>query len=193
MNTTVPAYPITPDPNPGATAVVNIGLTINSTGHTLYQMNGQSFRGDFNNPVLRLAAEGNTSYPLDPQWNVYDFGSNESVRIVFNNNLTFAHPMHLHGQQFFVLAEGVGKWDGKVVNPQNPQRRDTQIVQAKGYMVVQLTADNPGVWPFHCHIAWHLSAGMHITVMLKPEKLQKDEIQKVVAQTCDGEFSCLGF
>ena len=53
----------------------------------------------------------------------------------------------------FVLAEGMGSWDGNLVNPQNPQRRDTQILQANGYMVVQLTADNPGVWPFHCHIA----------------------------------------
>ena len=147
-----------------------------------------SFRGDFNDPLLRLAYQGNTSYTLNPERNVYDFGSNESIRLVIVNNIPFGHPMHLHGQQMFVLAVGTGTWDGTIINPENPQRRDTQIMPANGYMVVQLTADNPGVWPFHCHIAWHLSAGMLINVVLQPDKLRQNKIPEVVAQTCDGEF-----
>ena len=67
----------------------------------------------------------------------------------------------------FVLNEGVGTWDGTVVNPQNPQRRDVQVLQKQGYIVVQIGADNPGVWPFHCHIAWHVSAGLYINVMVR--------------------------
>ena len=31
------------------------------------------------------------------------------------------------------------------------------MVQPGGHIVLQYEADNPGVWPFHCHIAWHLS------------------------------------
>ena len=67
----------------------------------------------------------------------------------------------------FVLNEGVGTWDGTVVNPQNPQRRDVQVLQKQGYIVVQIDADNPGVWPFHCHIAWHVSAGLYVNVMVR--------------------------
>ena len=66
--------------------------------------------------------------------------------------------MHLHGHNMYVLQEGEGFYDNQpFVNPANPQRRDTQMVRPNGHIVVQFDADNPGVWPFHCHIAWHLS------------------------------------
>ena len=75
--------------------------------------------------------------------------------------------MHLHGHNMFVLSEGVGTWDGSsVVNGANPQRRDVQLLQPNGYLVVQIDADNPGVWPFHCHIAWHVSAGLYVNIMV---------------------------
>ena len=54
--------------------------------------------------------------------------------------------MHYHGHNMFVLAEGEGEWDGKIVNPSNPQRRDVQMVRANGHMVVQWFQDNPGAW-----------------------------------------------
>ena len=168
-----------------------------------------SFRGDFNNPLLGLTYEANAassgngsqaanatysnatlgfpSYAFDPQRNVYNFGSNQSIRIIFINTLGFNHPMHLHGQTMSVLAEGTGTWDGTITRPQNPQRRDTQILQADGYMVVQITADNAGVWPFHCHIGWHLSGGFLINVLLRPEALTDRKIPEVVAQSCEGE------
>lgn len=75
--------------------------------------------------------------------------------------------MHLHGHNMFILSEGVGDWDGStIVNAQNPQRRDVQLLRPNGYMVVQLDADNPGVWPFHCHIAWHVSGGLYVNIMV---------------------------
>lgn len=59
-----------------------------------------------------------------------------------------------------VLAEGIGTWDGStIVNAANPQRRDTQLIQPSGYLVVQIELGNAGVWPFHCHVAWHISEG----------------------------------
>lgn len=83
--------------------------------------------------------------------------------------------MHLHGHNFWVLAEGLGQWDGSIVRPQNPQYRDTQLMQpgnpalgpaGQSYLVLEWLADNPGVWPFHCHIAWHISGGMYINVLV---------------------------
>lgn len=123
-------------------------------------MNGESFRGNYDNPILPLAKLGNVSYPNDPQWNVFNFGSNSSIRLVIRNTTPLAHPMHLHGHNFWVLAEGQGKWDGTVINPQNPQRRDVQLLpwgspDVQAYVVIQIAADNPGVWPLHCHILWY--------------------------------------
>lgn len=39
----------------------------------------------------------------------------------------------------------------------------------------RFVADNPGVWAFHCHIDWHLSAGFFATMVEAPIELQKTE------------------
>ncbi|KUJ12474.1 uncharacterized protein LY89DRAFT_756956 [Mollisia scopiformis] len=185
LTDTVPWFPITPDPAPPVTQDIDIEFGQNETGHWVWTMNGQSFRANYNQPILLLSNVGNNSYPNDPQWNVYNFGSNSSVRILITNPGFLAHPIHLHGHNMFVLAEGTGSWDGStVVNPSNPQRRDVQLVQAGGYLVLQLTADNPGVWPLHCHIAWHVSAGLYVSVMERPDDIAKLQIPSIMAQTC---------
>lgn len=148
-------------------------------------MDGSSFRANYNQPILLLSNTGNNSYPSSPQWNVYNFGSNSTVRLHIKNPGFAAHPMHLHGHNFWVLAEGTGTWDGStVVNAANPQRRDTQIVRAGGYLVLQIDQDNPGAWPFHCHIAWHVSAGLYITVLERPGDIAGLSIPAIMAQTC---------
>lgn len=54
-----------------------------------------------------------------------------------------SHPMHLHGYNFFILHEGPGLWDGTIVRPQNPHRRDVHLVRGNGHLVVQF-GGNPG-------------------------------------------------
>jgi FtsP/CotA-like multicopper oxidase with cupredoxin domain len=146
---TVPFYPI-PVVTPTITQSVDINFFVNSTGHFLWTMNGQSFRGDYNAPVLLLSASGNNSYPMNPEWNVYNMGAATSFRFNITNLTPLAHPMHLHGHNMQVLSEGLGVWNGTITRPSNPTRRDVQLLQPGGYMVWQVTADNPGVWPFHC-------------------------------------------
>ena len=76
-------------------------------------------------------------------------------------------------------------WDGSIVNPDNPQRRDVQFLAENSYIVIQYDQDNPGVWPLHCHIAWHLSAGMSWQVIEQPDLIKNDmDIPSVMAQTC---------
>jgi FtsP/CotA-like multicopper oxidase with cupredoxin domain len=184
LTDTVPWFPILPE-TPTVTETITINFTTNATGNHLWTMNDSSFRANYNDPILLLSNLGNNSYPDDPQWNVYNFGSNTSIRIVLNNLIGAAHPIHLHGHNFFVIDEGVGTWDGTtVINPSNPQRRDVQILQGNGYMVLQITADNPGAWPLHCHIAWHVSAGLYVTVLERPADIKNLKIPSVVAQTC---------
>ena len=120
-------------------------------------------------PVLLNASEGETSFP--DEWNVYDFGFNTSIRLVVRNFFPASHPMHLHGHNFYVLSESNGPWDGSIVHGANPQRRDVQLLQpgtttVPSHMVIQIDADNPGVWPFHCHIAWHVSAGLYVNILV---------------------------
>lgn len=186
---TIPFFPFPATSNPAVTQEIDITFGPNATGNNLFYMNGVSFRANYDHPILILANQGNTSYPLDPQWNVYNFGNNASVRIIVHNEFPASHPMHLHGHNFNVLAEGVGTWDGTITHQSNTQRRDVQLVQpgfptSPGYLVLQYQTDNPGVWPFHCHIAWHVSAGLYVNTIEQTTLLRARVLPNTVAQTC---------
>ena len=79
------------------------------------------------------------------------------------------HPMHLHGHHFYVIGSGQGVYadlakDSDVLdgylNFDNPQFRDTETLPKGGWLYLRFRADNPGVWPFHCHIQAHEWMGM---------------------------------
>jgi len=92
--------------------------------------------------------------------------------------------MHLHGHNFYVLHEGPGEWDGTIIRPENPQRRDVQLVRGGGHMVMQFDG-HPGVWAFHCHIAWHAAGGFFASFVVDPEAIQRDlRIPPKAEQTC---------
>lgn len=77
------------------------------------------------------------------------------------------------GHSFQLVARGKGSWDGDEAKlPKVPMMRDTVAVPEKGYIVIRLVADNPGVWFFHCHIDMHLVGGMGSTLIEAPDKLQ---------------------
>lgn len=193
LDKTVPFYRFPATKDPAVTQTIDITLGKNSSGHTLWFMNDVSFRANYDHPLLILANKGNTSYPDDPQWNVYNFGTNSSVRIILRNNFFIPHPMHLHGHNFNVLAEGVGEWDGEIKHIQNTQRRDTQQIQGNGYLVIQYNTDNPGVWPFHCHIAWHVSAGLYVNVMEQTEKIKQKKLPEDTMEVCKDWFAHSGY
>ncbi|KAF2721326.1 multicopper oxidase [Polychaeton citri CBS 116435] len=172
LTTTVPYYPIRPQHRPGITHHINITYQSNGTNNLFY-MNNSTFRGDYNDPILLEAKIGKREF--DPVYNVLECEKGESTRVVlYNYAQTGAHPMHMHGHNIFVLAEGYGEWDGTVTNKHNPQRRDTQLLwnakdeNTPAYVVLQFTNDNPGAWPLHCHIAWHVSAGLYVTLLEEP-------------------------
>ncbi|KAG5924285.1 hypothetical protein E4U42_004702 [Claviceps africana] len=195
LASTVPVH-AAPAKQPDRVIRLQITDSVNATGHEEYLINNQTFRINFNQPVLKLAQEGNFSYPNDPQWNVISTGRSRVVRVVWENqkfdpadpqvsNLTFAHPMHMHGHDWQVLAAGFGTWDGRVTNARNPLRRDTHLLPPNGHLVMQFETDNPGIWPFHCHVAWHVSAGLLVNIMERPLSLpSRSQIPRIMEQTC---------
>jgi hypothetical protein len=95
------------------------------------------------------------------------------------------HPMHLHGFDMYVLHEGPGAWDNSIVRAANPQRRDVIQVRGNGHVVIQFdAATNPGAWPFHCHIAWHVSAGLLSQFITNPVEIERMRVPNTVAETC---------
>jgi FtsP/CotA-like multicopper oxidase with cupredoxin domain len=63
-----------------------------------------------------------------------------------------AHPMHLHGHVFRVLADGQERPDAPLM--------DTVTLWPKRRLSIEFYANNPGRWFFHCHNVWHLVTGM---------------------------------
>lgn len=167
-----PLVAITPG-TPDITENIDVNFFINSTGHFLWTMDNVSYRTNYNHPPLLLSRNGNNSYPADPEWNIHTLNSSGSTRVVLNNKTPTSHPMHLHGHNMYVLAAGNGTWDGTIVNSDNPLRRDVHLLPANGHLVVQFDLDNPGVWPFHCHIAWHVSGGLQVTYVERPDDIRK--------------------
>lgn len=53
------------------------------------------------------------------------------------------------------------------------------------YVVIQFEADNPGVWPLHCHVAWHVSAGLYVNILERPADIKNYNIPAAVSETCE--------
>jgi len=94
LNVTEPLFPI-PLPEPTFTQTMDIELFKNASDVTLWKFNNVSMRTDYNHPVILQANEGNFTYPRE--WNVVNYYSNSSIRIIVNNKgpVSYACPAHL--------------------------------------------------------------------------------------------------
>jgi len=76
----------------------------------------------------------------------------QRVALKFVNETPMSHPMHLHGHSFQVVAINGRRISGAL--------RDTVLVPGRSSVTVAFDANNPGLWFVHCHVLWHLEAGM---------------------------------
>jgi FtsP/CotA-like multicopper oxidase with cupredoxin domain len=76
----------------------------------------------------------------------------QRVASKFVNETGMSHPMHLHGHSFQVIDINGKAFRGAL--------RDTVLVTPRTSVTVAFDANNPGVWYVHCHVLWHLAAGM---------------------------------
>ncbi len=74
----------------------------------------------------------------------------EVIRLEFINDTMMHHPIHLHGHFFRVLA---GQGDHSPL-------KHTIDVPPMGKRTVEFQADNYGDWLLHCHLLYHMHAGM---------------------------------
>lgn len=76
----------------------------------------------------------------------------QRVALKFINETGMSHPMHLHGHSFQVIDINGTALKGAM--------RDTVLVPPRTTVTVVFDANNPGLWYVHCHVLWHLAAGM---------------------------------
>jgi CopA family copper-resistance protein len=88
----------------------------------------------------------------------YRFARNERVRMRLINDTMMTHPMHLHGH-FWEIVNGHGEYQ--------PLKHTVKVLPG-GFIDLDLTADAPGDWAFHCHLLYHMHAGMMRVVKVRP-------------------------
>ncbi len=82
----------------------------------------------------------------------------ERVRIRFVNDTMMTHPMHLHGM-WMQLDKGNGRF--------NPLKHVVSVAPGST-LDVDVPADALGEWAFHCHLIYHMAAGMMRKVIVEP-------------------------
>lgn len=99
--------------------------------------------------------------------NVNHVKFNTTVEIIFQDTALVGienHPMHIHGFNFHVMAQGFGNYDPEKdrqkFNLVNAQLRNTIAVPVGGWAAIRLRFNNPGAWILHCHLDVHLSWGL---------------------------------
>ncbi|ENU88557.1 hypothetical protein F972_02125 [Acinetobacter sp. CIP 102529] len=101
----------------------------------------------------------------------------ERIRLKFINDSMMAHPMHLHGM-FMQLENGQ--------SAQDMPNKHTIIVPPGKTVTAMLTADELGEWAIHCHLLYHMSAGMMSKLIVANVDDTKTPMQTPV-QSSQGE------
>ena len=126
------------------------------------------------------------------------------VDLIIQNFDEGNHPMHLHGHKFWVLGQGHGMFpgyesiglkgqgqgvlEGHEGALDNLIRRDVATAEGFGWLALRFIADNPGVWAFHCHMAWHSEAGLVMQFLSRVDEVATWEIPEANRQLCESSI-----
>ncbi|WYZ45663.1 hypothetical protein EsH8_VIII_000979 [Colletotrichum jinshuiense] len=156
----------------------------NSAGLFKWYLNSTSMLVDWANPTLESIINGTTSWETDDA--VIELSeANQWVYFVVQTTMAVPHPIHLHGHDFFVLAQGTGTYSSSItLNTSNPPRRDTAMLPSSGYLVMAWETDNPGAWLMHCHIGWHTSEGFSMQFVERYSEIAAITDTTTLEDTC---------
>jgi hypothetical protein len=164
----------------------NVTLSTDSAGLYIWQVNDVSMLIDWQNPTL-LQIYNNEKNWTATQGIVQVDEANKWVFVLVQSSLALPHPMHLHGHDFSVLAQGTGTYDPStaVSKFDNPARRDTAMLLAGGYLLLAFQTDNPGAWLMHCHIGFHAVGGLAIQFVERYSEIRDLIDYDTLSQTCN--------
>ena len=88
------------------------------------------------------------------------FYKDERLRLTLVNDTMMPHPIHLHGMFFDVVT----------AEHEFKPRKHTIVAKPGEKLSVDITADAPGDWAFHCHLLYHMHAGMMRVVSVETQE-----------------------
>jgi len=146
----------------------------------LYAFILQSLNGTASQVALNASGPG-PSLHNDESLRFY-IPDNAVVDVFVENTDGGDHPFHLHGHNFHIIAtsdcpNAEQAFSGSYL------RRDTISIPAaadddaggNGWVWFRVVANNPGAWMFHCHIDWHMEAGLGCLFMESPSKVFRNQ------------------
>ncbi|PHH90539.1 hypothetical protein CDD83_3344 [Cordyceps sp. RAO-2017] len=149
-----------------------------------WTLNSTTMVVDWGNPTLNQIMDRVTTFEVSnavialPE-------PNKLFSMVIQTTLPIPHPIHLHGHDFFVLAQGVGNYSSATaLNWDNPPRRDTAMLPGGGFLVIAFETDNPGAWLMHCHIGWHTTEGFGLQFIERYDEIAPLIDEKVLRDEC---------
>ncbi|KAF1942947.1 laccase [Clathrospora elynae] len=154
-----------------------------SQGNGLVQwlVNGVPMSIDLDVPTLQSQLQGNTSYAVGRHVFEVDQKYKWQYWVIQQDSATappLPHPIHLHGHDFYVLDQQENAvWNGDIsrLKTDNPIRRDTATLPALGYLVLAFESDNPGAWLMHCHIPFHVAAGLGVQFLERKDEIKSQD------------------
>lgn len=168
-------------------------------------LNSSSWRAPVSSPTLQRLISGystanytftsslatpfgfNSDVFSTPRELVYQTTGIRTIDILIQNFDDGNHPMHLHGYKYWVLAQGHGYPPADIMSNldlSNPLRRDTASVEAFGWALLRFTADNAGIWAFHCHISWHTEAGLLMQFLTRADEVSGWKLPEANERLC---------
>lgn len=202
--------PATTEQAPPADVLYEISFSFEIGDYALdvARINGTSWTPNIEDPTLNQAITGlrasNNSFTTTGVSTA--FSANQlvitlpTVQVVDFLVLNFddgAHPFHLHGHLFWVMATSQDQyfpWNTDLysqinstspnIYTTNPMRRDVLTINAYGWALIRFRSDNPGLWAFHCHILWHLEAGLLMQFMALPDVIKNWTLPSDVQALC---------
>ncbi|KAF8997070.1 laccase [Cyathus striatus] len=168
--------------NPGmlgdGPADVAITLNISQPNPPFWDINGISYVSPTVPVLLQLLSGAKKPQDLLPSEQIFILPKNKLIEVSIPG--TGAHPFHIHGHAFDVIRPS----NVNETNFKNPLRRDVQPVNG-GNMTFRFFSGNPGAWFLHCHIDWHLEAGLAVVFAEAPEDNISGDQAQIVPEDWD--------
>ncbi|KAI1177661.1 multicopper oxidase [Nemania sp. FL0916] len=164
--------------------VMDVGLAV-VNGFFKWTLNSNTFLSDWGEPTLTKVLDPGAVFS-DSENIITLNETNAWTYLVIESQLGLQHPFHLHGHDFYILAqEPMATFSNSVqLNLSNPPRRDVAMLPPSGFLAIAFQNDNPGVWLAHCHIGWHTSQGFALQLVERASEIPATTNDTVLSDTC---------
>lgn len=114
-----------------------VGLN-RAAGVFLWTMRSVSFNVSWSSPTLSQMYNNDTMASFVTHDHVIQLDeANKWEHLIIHSKLPVPRPIHLHGHDFYLLAQGSGPYQtSAAAELSNPPRRDVAVIPASGHLVI---------------------------------------------------------